>query len=56
MHRGTRDEETTSRSIRRRQSYRRRREGHDGISIKNKKVEYKNKAVKATSYTRGNAL
>jgi hypothetical protein len=36
---GARDEETTSRSIRRRQSYRRRREGHDGISIKNNKVE-----------------
>jgi hypothetical protein len=28
-----------SRSIRRRQNYRRRSEGHDGISIKNNKVE-----------------
>jgi hypothetical protein len=36
---GARDEETMSRSIRRRQSYRRRREGHDGMSIKNNKVE-----------------
>jgi hypothetical protein len=34
----------------------RRRECHDGINIKNNKVESKNKAVKATSYTRGNAL
>jgi hypothetical protein len=28
-----------SRSVKRRQSYRRRREGHDGISIKSNKVE-----------------
>jgi hypothetical protein len=31
---GARDEETTSRSIMRRQRHRRRRESHDGISIK----------------------
>jgi hypothetical protein len=34
-----RDEETMSRSIGRRQSYRGRREDHGGISIKNNKVE-----------------
>jgi hypothetical protein len=39
MNCGARDKKTTSRSIRRRQNYRRRREGHDGISIKNNKVE-----------------
>jgi hypothetical protein len=33
---GARDEETMSRSIRRRKNYIRRKEGHDGISIKNK--------------------
>jgi hypothetical protein len=49
---GARDEETICRSIRRRQSYRRRREGHDGISIKNNKVELKNKTAKATSHPR----
>jgi hypothetical protein len=36
---GARDKETMSRSIRRRQSYRRRRERHDDISIKDNKVE-----------------
>jgi hypothetical protein len=33
------DEESMSRSIKRRQNYRRRREGLDGISIKSNKVE-----------------
>jgi hypothetical protein len=39
MYHGAIDEETMSRSIRRRQNYRRRRESYDGISIKNNKVE-----------------
>jgi hypothetical protein len=39
MYSGARDKETMSRSIKRRQNYRRRREGHDGINIKNNKIE-----------------
>jgi hypothetical protein len=38
MSRGTIDEETTSRSIRRRQTYKGRREGHGGISVENTKI------------------
>jgi hypothetical protein len=36
--RGTRDEETTSRSTRRRQTYKGRRESHRGISVESTKV------------------